>query len=382
MAGRPATTLNTHGNLNVKRIDGGSWEALTRYRDGDGVLRKVKARGATKAKAEAALKAKLADRQAPAGNGELSDSTRVLKAAEVWLEQVERSGLAESTVAQYRGNVRRYLEGSSVQGLTLREINRVARIESYLQGIADAHGEGAAQAARKVVSGILALAVRYEALPHNAAKDVRPAKRRNVAPDMAASPVKRVRDIRRALTRDERQHLINVADANEKARHADVADIVAYMAGTGVRISEALAQRWEDVDLTEGTVRVRGTKTEASDAVLHLPPWLVERLTVRNLTTGGVGLVFPTPGRWTGAVDREKPRDRRNVARVFREVLDDAGFTWATPHTLRRTAATLMDEAGLPLATIANQLRHANPSMTASVYLGRKGGAAAAASVL
>jgi integrase len=58
-------------------------------------------------------------------------------------------------------------------------------------------------------------------------------------------------------------------------------------------------------------------------------------------------------------------RDRRNTARHLRDVFDRAGFPWATPHSLRRTVATLMDEAGLPLALTADQLGHSNPAMTA-----------------
>jgi hypothetical protein len=36
---------------------------------------------------------------------------------------------------------------------------------------------------------------------------------------------------------------------------------------------------------------------------------------------------------------------------VIRQVLDGAGFPWATPYTFRRTIATLFDEAGLPIAS-------------------------------
>ena len=51
-------------------------------------------------------------------------------------------------------------------------------------------------------------------------------------------------------------------------------------------------------------------------------------------------------------------------------------------HTFRRTVATLLDEAGLPIALAANQLGHADPAMTARVYLGRRGSTAAAGAVL
>jgi hypothetical protein len=39
---------------------------------------------------------------------------------------------------------------------------------------------------------------------------------------------------------------------------------------------------------------------------------------------------------------------------------------------LRKTTATLLDEAGLSGRTVADQLGHAHPSMATDVYLGRK----------
>jgi integrase len=52
---------------------------------------------------------------------------------------------------------------------------------------------------------------------------------------------------------------------------------------------------------------------------------------------------------------------------VFRE----AGLAWGTPHSLRRTVATILHANNVPLNVIADVLGHADPSMTARVYLGR-----------
>lgn len=93
---------------------------------------------------------------------------------------------------------------------------------------------------------------------------------------------------------------------------------------------------------------------------------------------GTEGLVFPSPGTSRSG----EPRDRRNVARVFREVLDEAGYPWATPHTLRRTVASLIDQSGLSVAEAADYLGHCDAAMTARVYLGRRSTTARAACVL
>jgi integrase len=63
--------------------------------------------------------------------------------------------------------------------------------------------------------------------------------------------------------------------------------------------------------------------------------------------------------------------DQSNSAKALARIFDGSGFPWATPHTFRRTVATLLDQAGVPIAQIADQLGRADPAMTARVYLGR-----------
>ena len=57
-------------------------------------------------------------------------------------------------------------------------------------------------------------------------------------------------------------------------------------------------------------------------------------------------------------------------------------WSWVTSHTFRKTVATRLDEAGFTPRQVADQLGHANPSMTLDVYFGRQVVSAAAAKVL
>ena len=384
---RPKTALGTSGTSSVVgqvQGDGGRWvaapkgtkpgryRARTKFRDRDGILRDVERYAATKARAEAKLRVALAERSAPSRSDLLRGDMTVVAAGRVWLAQVARadSDLSDNTRKQYADAFKRYVDTSSLAALTLREANRVQVLERYLQGVADENGTGAAKTARTVVSAILSLALRYEAVEANAMRDTRPAK--------ASSVRESERDTDRALTRTERQHLLDTASEHAGTRASDASDVVWFLAGTGVRISEALGQEWSDIDLDAGTVHVRGTKTKHSNRTLSMPEWLITRLRERERTGEARELIFPSPG----LADRTSLRDRRNVARVLRAVFDSAGFPWATPHTLRRTVATLLDQAGVPLPVIADQLGHADVAMTARVYLGRKGDMSAVASVL
>ena len=69
-------------------------------------------------------------------------------------------------------------------------------------------------------------------------------------------------------------------------------------------------------------------------------------------------------------LDHEQEWDQSNCAKSLSALIVGAGFSWATPHSLRRTAATLASKAGAALEDIADQLGHAHPTMTTRVYLG------------
>ncbi len=152
-------------------------------------------------------------------------------------------------------------------------------------------------------------------------------------------------------------------------RRADVADLVAFLAAVGTRIDEAMRLRWEGVNFRAGTVHVEGTKTETSDRTLTVTSWAMDALNAWYLLEGkpAAGCVFHGPHS-----SLESKRDLSGVGKALRRVFDDAGYTWAVPHTFRRTVATLLDARGVPLPQIADYRGHADPSMTARRYLGRK----------
>ncbi|WP_245160692.1 tyrosine-type recombinase/integrase [Blastococcus sp. CT_GayMR16] len=84
--------------------------------------------------------------------------------------------------------------------------------------------------------------------------------------------------------------------------------------------------------------------------------------------------MFPAPlGGW---------RDPSNTQADLRQAFTNAGFDWVTSHVFGKTVATVMDQAGLSSPAAADQLGHANISMTSDVYFGRKVLLTGAAAVL
>ncbi|MFE5504120.1 hypothetical protein ACFQ73_16275 [Amycolatopsis japonica] len=130
---------------------------------------------------------------------------------------------------------------------------------------------------------MLGLAARYDAIDGNPTRDTRR------IPTAKKKP--------RALDADERAAWLARLEADEKAVRWDLPDLSRFMMATGVRVGEALATYWEDVDLVAGTVdithpvvRIKGQgllrkprpKSESSKRALPLPSWAVELLTKRG----------------------------------------------------------------------------------------------------
>lgn len=381
-----------------------SWRARVYVCGLDGVLRDVSARGRTRRLAEEAVKARLAEHMG-AGDVEIKASTPLVAVAEQWLANAKRPGarLSVRSVTLYEQTYRRYIDapGSSVRGLTISQANSVPRLRGFLQGVADRHGRGAADTTKAVLSHVLRWALENgrEAVTHNAA--------RNFTTPEPTTARETKRDRTRSLKAEEQAAVLDYADKLARVETLDprglrkaqtVADLVAFMAGTGARISEARLVRWEHVDLAGCFVRLHGTKSRASKRRLDLPAWLVARLRTRIEQTqahfvhgatyprptegetrpdasrrlhaeaeavGTSGFVFASPG----LLSLETEWETSNAAKAVRALLDGAGFEWAVGHTFRRTVATKLGEAGVPVRRIADQLGHSDANTTLRVYL-------------
>ncbi|WP_245992814.1 site-specific integrase [Prauserella muralis] len=362
--------IGTHGAIRYLPAESG-FVARTLFRDYDGRTKQVERWGKTKGQAERNLKRALKERAGAGGDG-ITSETRLREIAQVWLADVRRdvdSGDKSPGTGETYASILHRCVLPGVGELRVREAT-VSRIDRFLTAVAANIGVPTAKTARSVLSGIMGYAARYGATDMNPVRDTRPLSngRKNAA---------------RALTRQERQQWLSQLEADEKAVRWDLPDLSRFLMATGVRIGEALALYWEDVDLANGVVeikytvvRVKGhglirkpTKTAAGERVLPLPSWAVDMLTKRHRAAREAARPDASP---VFASSEGGLRDPSNTRRALRDARGTEGFAWVTSHVFRKTAATVLDDAGLSARKIADQLGHAQPSMTQDVYLGRK----------
>ena len=137
--------------------------------------------------------------------------------------------------------------------------------------------------------------------------------------------------------------------------------LLATLIFTGLRVSELLALRWDDVDWDEGTLHVRDSKTKAGVRKVLLMPSLRKLLAQHSLEQRGES-VFQTK---TGL-----PIHRGSVARyALNPALKRAGIEKKIRvHDLRHTYASILIHQKHSEAFICEQMGHSSISMTQRVY--------------
>lgn len=146
--------------------------------------------------------------------------------------------------------------------------------------------------------------------------------------------------------------------------------LFAFAFDEGTRPKEVGRLDWKHVDFRctpkapYGMVRIPGTKTELSEAVVPLYPMAREHLLAWHLKCGSPsnGQVFS----WQGKTYEGQSTFRSALKRAARK----AGITGKRifPNLARHTAATTAADAGVLPAQIALQLRHSDTTMVEETY--------------
>lgn len=173
----------------------------------------------------------------------------------------------------------------------------------------------------------------------------------------------------RILTLDEIERIKAVAESKEKGnRLRKTAQMSLVLLYTGMRINELLTVKRDNVDIAAGFI-VGGEKTEAGrNRIIPILSPIKPILAEWMLDSMGEELLLP---------DRNgRKRDTNTVEHAFKSLMLQCGINTpdmpkelkVTPHTLRRTAATLLVEAGAEPTAVKTILGHSDFSTTVDYY--------------
>jgi len=149
--------------------------------------------------------------------------------------------------------------------------------------------------------------------------------------------------------------------------------LVRFLAYSGLRIGEATALVWDDVDLTAGTVTVRHTLTEIAGQGLSLsvPKTRAARRTVplpQRVTDALADHQATYPGAWVFTTSTGSPVNPRAFnRRSFATALVKSGLN-VRVHDLRHTAISLWIRAGVDLPRVKAWAGHTDAAFTLNTY--------------
>jgi integrase len=304
-----------------------------------------------------------------------SAALTVSELAADWLEQLTAriehrdpsKRRSPRTVALYRQRLEQHIlpewENRPAAEVTLRDVRRLAdRLGS--SGLSPSTVSGILN----ITSGLFRFGMKQGALERNPVRDLdrddRPGSARLTEP--------------RYLDAAELERLLGKLSDTFRP-------VAACCAYAGLRVSEALGLRWQDVDFKAGTLTVAGqlgpdgshrpAKSTASAATVPLLPMLARKLQAHRIRQAKRSMRRVHRDALVFQTMRGKPQSRRNALRAVHAAGDAVGLNGdgrekVGLHDLRHSLAAIALASGLSLPETAALVRHANPQVTATVYAG------------
>ena len=356
--GRPATPLGTMGNVAVRAVGGGKFQASAYYRTSSGKMVRVRATGRSKTAAMNAVKEKCRDKDAETHFQGISSTSAVTQLLDFWLP---RHQVSERTKHIYRKAIDLHIT-PEIGLVRLNELT-TPRIQEFL----DSRTPAIAKTCRAVLSNAIGQAVRWGVMVRNPIRDTTLPKRQKV--EVCELTDKEIKGYRAAVKA--------WCGGNQMGpkRGAGILEIVDVLIGSGMRIGECLALRWQDVDFDAGTVTILGTvdnkggradrpKTVSSRRTIYVTESALEALRRQWNKEARPYLgeaVFPTVSGGYLTVQNVEARLRQARGKEYEYI---------TPHSFRKTVATRIERKYGALAA-ARHMGHSSTVVTESAYLAR-----------
>lgn len=400
----------------AKKGPDGLWKATGRYKTSAGKLVQRFRTGTTARKAEDALlklfqemaaedkeKTELAERSLANRRPKETDAL-FADVIEEWISYIEAGGkgLRVSTAYEYARMARSDIL-PSLGNLRLVDIDIKACADFLHDIVEGARYYAKAEHNRTVLSNILEWCAGRGLMPGNPVKQVA------YLPRARKRPVQIIeKEDMATVLAAVRQHGIAQLEVTRPGppQNLDIPDGVELMLATGMRISELLALRWEDVWIDElddgsywvqingkvgwekGSPMLRHEYLKTNDKILDLriSPEVAAMLRNRRANerrSNPINALFPARGgKWMQPQNfRRRWREFRQELQIAYDLPDEEGsvgrkqerrqschIATVTPHTFRRSVGTFIGET-VAIDQAAQQLGHSRTAVTIRSYL-------------
>jgi len=309
--------------------------------------------------------AHLADIEMKIRNGEYANSDHTVSSyLKEWLEYT-RASLAESTATMYGQTIQAHI-APRLGSVKISELTPM-HIQKFYSELQAGHS-GRKKLGPKSVKNIHGLlhksldqAVRWSMLAYNPCDRVDLPK--SIKPNISAVNISAVNI----------EDLKRIMDAAESAGIWRIPILISLL--TGMRRGEVQALRWSDYDPVKqtiavqralsqytGSISIKGTKTGRSRSIM-IPEQLTEVLNTLNDES-----VLNSPADYICHRPDGELLSPDRYTKIFKQIAEKLNLP-ITLHGLRRSHATVLINAGIPVKVISEHLGHSNIATTQDIYI-------------
>ena len=283
--------------------------------------------------------------------------------ADAWIKTNVPATCKQSTLRDYQDILRIHVLPIFGE-LKLTDINKGMIKDFLMEKVNSGYAVSTVTHMKDVVSGVLGKAVDNEIIPANPALSLKKIMKR-----------KDHRTTMDPLTADELKTLLDTVRNNYEKHYP----LFLLLARTGMRIGEALALQWGDIDfkgrfisVNKSLVRGRISTPKSGKARrVDMSRQLTDALKYHKLESKKKGLALGLGGtpeyvftdRRGGPIDKDNWRRR-----VFNKALDKAGLRKIRIHDIRHGYATMRIFQGHNIADVSKQLGHHSVKLTLDTY--------------
>ena len=281
--------------------------------------------------------------------------------AKEWITTIVPATVKESTAEDYALILRRHVlpvfKSKPIDSITRRDVR------SFLFAKAKALSVAKAKHCKSVMSGVFRVAVEGEIIPGNPAKEI----------GKIGANAPQAEEIN-PFTADELVLLLEVFAEKWPAYHP----LVLCLARSGLRIGEALALRWEDLDFRQRVIHVRRAwhrervilPKSGKTRKVDMSPQLAEALQAQQTKMKRVTLAqgWGEVPAWVFTEDGKRPLAYQPFAKAWDKAQAQVGIMRRRIHDLRHTYASLRVAKGDNLADVSKQLGHHSVKFTLDAY--------------
>lgn len=360
-----------------RKHENGTWEYRIRYKDRITNKYREKSQRGFKTKKEAQLAAAKVEMELDQYGFSENGNELVKNYFYEWLETFKKPKLKPITYSVQERNVRLNIL-PRWGNYKLKEITRI-EYQKWINELIEKYSEGTIRRIHSIMNSAM----------HDAVHEFR---------ILRENPISRIN-----IPRQEKKNDVNYFTVEQLERFLDEVRkpvknakyqisiqyevLFTLMAKTGLRIGEALALTWDDIDFNKKSLTVNKTlvyplnsepylstpKTKNSIREIKLDDKTIQLLIKHKVNRKEIYLRYPNykqpennivfhqhEGRWL----------RTNVVReYFKEVCKRAGLPVLSPHALRHSHAVHLLESGANIKYVSDRLGHASIKTTADTYL-------------